>query len=152
MRNVSNKSSRENRNTHFMFSEFFFSSQNRTVYETMSKNLMEPERTQAIWRLRVAYWVSKPTRTQAHARACLLTHIHTHTDARTHRRLHPRAHARTSPPPTHTHREICAYPQQQWLQERVSMLRYTYIDCLVRFTFCQHLNLHRIQKRHYKGS
>jgi len=26
-----------------------------------------------------------------------------------------------------------AFPQQQWLQERTSLLRYTYIACLVKF-------------------
>ena len=40
MRNVLDKSCRENQNTHFMFNNFF--SENRAVYEIMSKN-MEPE-------------------------------------------------------------------------------------------------------------
>jgi len=33
---------------------------------------------------------------------------------------------------THTHRlcKLVAFPQQQWLHERASMLRYTYIACL----------------------
>jgi hypothetical protein len=26
------------------------------------------------------------------------------------------------------------FPQQQWLDERASVLRYTYIDCLVQFS------------------
>ena len=43
MRNISNKICRENQNTHFMFKNFFFS-ENRAVYEIMSKYLMEPER------------------------------------------------------------------------------------------------------------
>ena len=43
----------------------------------MSKNMVEPERTQTIWRLRVACWLSKPTRAQAHTRACAPTHAHT---------------------------------------------------------------------------
>ena len=29
---------------------------------------------------------------------------------------------------------IMAFPLQQWLHERASMLRYTYIACLVNFT------------------
>jgi len=40
-----------------------------------------------------------------------------------------------APKATNTHTEYAiyiAFPQQQWLRERVSMLRYTYIACLVR--------------------
>ena len=37
MRNVSNKGSRENQNTHFMFSTFF--SDNRAVYEKITTNV-----------------------------------------------------------------------------------------------------------------
>ena len=40
MRNILDKSCRENQNTHFIFSNLF--SENRAVYEIMSKNL-EPE-------------------------------------------------------------------------------------------------------------
>jgi hypothetical protein len=42
MRNVLDKICRENQNTHFMFSKFFFSA-NRAVYDIMSKNVVEPE-------------------------------------------------------------------------------------------------------------
>jgi hypothetical protein len=38
------KSCRENQNTHFMFSTFF--PENRTVYEVMSKNIVETEAPQ----------------------------------------------------------------------------------------------------------
>ena len=41
MRNVLEKVCRENENTHFMFNDFF--SENRTVYEIMSKNAVENE-------------------------------------------------------------------------------------------------------------
>jgi hypothetical protein len=44
MRNVSNKSCRENRNTHFMFNNFF--SKNRIVYEKMWKNMVQPGKPQ----------------------------------------------------------------------------------------------------------
>jgi hypothetical protein len=79
MRNVLNKSCTENDNTRFTFGEFF--SENRAVYEKMSKNMVEPERTPTIWRLHVAYWISKPTR----PRSCTHMHLppphtHTHTD------------------------------------------------------------------------
>jgi hypothetical protein len=51
MRNVSDKSSRENQNTHFVFSNFFFKS--RAVCEIMWKNVVERDRPQmTIWRMR----------------------------------------------------------------------------------------------------
>jgi hypothetical protein len=40
MRNVSDKSCRENQNTHFMFSNVF--SENRAVYKKMWKNMIQP--------------------------------------------------------------------------------------------------------------
>jgi hypothetical protein len=43
MRNVSNKSRGENKNTHFMVYKF---SENRAVHEKISKNMVEPERPQ----------------------------------------------------------------------------------------------------------
>jgi hypothetical protein len=48
----------------------------------MSKNVVGSERQQTIWRMRVACWISKPTRTHAHAQ----THAprHAHTRSRTH--------------------------------------------------------------------
>jgi hypothetical protein len=43
-----------------------FFPENRDVYELKSKNMVEPERPQmAVWQ-RVACWISKATRTQAH--------------------------------------------------------------------------------------
>jgi hypothetical protein len=44
MRNVSDKSCRENKNTHLMFNNFFFL--NRAVYEIMWKNIVERDRPQ----------------------------------------------------------------------------------------------------------
>jgi len=59
MKNVSDKRCRENQNTHFMFSTFFF--ENRTVYE-MWKNILERGRSQmTIWRMRIACWIPKAT-------------------------------------------------------------------------------------------
>jgi hypothetical protein len=79
--------------------------------------MVEPERMQiAIWR-RVACWISKATRAQAQAsvRAPTPTHI--------------------APANTHTHTQkyvkLIAFPRRHWLCERASMLRYTYIACLV---------------------
>ena len=67
---------------HILYSVTFFLFKNRAFHEIISKNMVEPERLQlAIWR-RVAWWINKATRSQAHAWA----------------RIPP-------PPPTHT--EIC---------------------------------------------
>jgi hypothetical protein len=53
MRIVSDKSHRENQQTHFMFSNFFF--ENRAVYEIMWKNIVQPDRPQmTIRRMRIA--------------------------------------------------------------------------------------------------
>ena len=41
MRSLLDKSCRENRNIHFMFSNFLF--ENLAVYQIMSKNMVEPE-------------------------------------------------------------------------------------------------------------
>jgi hypothetical protein len=62
MRNVSDKSCRENQNTHFVFSNCF--PENRTVYEMMWKNIVERGRPQmAIWRMRISCWIPKATDT-----------------------------------------------------------------------------------------
>jgi hypothetical protein len=45
IRNVSDNRCRENQNAHFMFNNFF--SETRTVYEILSKNVVEAERSQA---------------------------------------------------------------------------------------------------------
>jgi hypothetical protein len=56
MRNVSDKSCRENQNTHFVFSNGIL--ENRTVYEIMWKNIVEPGRPQVIiWCMRIAFWI-----------------------------------------------------------------------------------------------
>ena len=44
MRKASDKTCRENQNTHFMFDNFFFN--NSTFYEIMRKNMVIPERPQ----------------------------------------------------------------------------------------------------------
>ena len=67
---------------------------------------------------RVACWISKATRGQAHAGA------RAHTCASTH-----------SPTCAHAHSQKCliliASPWQEWFRERASLLRYTYIGFLV---------------------
>jgi hypothetical protein len=81
-------------------------SENRAVYEIMSKQLVEPERPKmAIWR-RVVCWI------RLHARK--------HTPAP----VHARRHADN----THTHKCVIliAFLQQQWFRKRPSML---YVHC-----------------------
>jgi len=67
MRNISNKSYRENQNTHFMFNNFL----NRAVYEITWKNILEPIRPQTtIWRVCFACWIPKAT--NAHSEYVIL--------------------------------------------------------------------------------
>jgi hypothetical protein len=63
MSNVSDKSCRENQNTYFMFNNF---SENRAVYVTVWKIMVEPDRMQmTIRRIRFACWVRKATDTHS---------------------------------------------------------------------------------------
>ena len=65
MRNVSDKSCRENQNTHFVFNNFFLI-QNRAVYNIMWRNIVEPGRPHmTIWRMRITCCVPKTTNTHA---------------------------------------------------------------------------------------
>ena len=49
--------------THILCSVFFFF-ENRTVYEIMWRNIVEPGRPQiTIWRMRIACWITKATNT-----------------------------------------------------------------------------------------
>ena len=76
----------------------------------MSKNMVEPERQQmTLWR-RVACWIIKATRAQTQCRARAPT---------------------PTPQPPHTYVIHIASPRQKWLRERASVLRYTYIACVV---------------------
>jgi hypothetical protein len=96
MRNVSDKRFRENQNTHFVFSKFFFLVENRTVCENMWKNIVERDRPQmTTWRMRNACWIPKATNTQTE------------------------------------YVILIAFPMQQWLHERASVLRYTHIARLI---------------------
>jgi hypothetical protein len=82
--------------THILYSTTF--SADLTVYVIISKNVVEPERAQVAIQRRVARWVSKATRGQAHARA----------GARTHKYI-----------------ILISFRRQQWFRERASILRYT---------------------------
>jgi len=85
-----------------MFSNFIF--ENRVLYEIMWKNIVDRGKPQTtIWHMLIACWLPKAAK----------THTHTH---------------------THTHTQYVipiAFPLQQWLCERASLLRYTYMACLV---------------------
>jgi len=73
---------------------FFFL--NRTVYEIMWKNIVEPGRPQiTIWGMRITCWIPKYTNTHSE------------------------------------HVTLTAFPLQQCLHKRDSLLRYSYIACLV---------------------
>jgi len=66
MRYVSDKHCRENRNTHFVFSNVFFL-ENHAAYDIMWENNVERGRPQmAIWRMRIACWILKATNTHTH--------------------------------------------------------------------------------------
>jgi len=81
--------------THILFS-MSSPSDNRSVYELMWKNMVQPDRPQMkIWRMRIACCVPKATN-------------------------------------THLEYVLLLFPLEQWLHERTSLLRYTYIVCLVK--------------------
>ena len=95
--------------------------------------MVDPERPQTIWRMRVACRISKAARAQAHARGRAPTPAHTH--------MHSPTIAHTD---THTRTElfnIIAFTHQQWSREGALMIRNTYIaslDCIHkrRIAFC----------------
>jgi hypothetical protein len=71
MRNVSDKSCRENQNTYFKVNNFF-GGEIPAVYEIMWKYIVERGSTQlTIWRMRIACWITKATNT--HSEYVILT-------------------------------------------------------------------------------
>jgi len=64
--NFSDKSCKENQNTHFMIKTPFFFFENRAVYEIRWKNIVKPGRSQmTIWRIRIASWITRATDTHS---------------------------------------------------------------------------------------
>ena len=62
IRNISDKSCRENQNTYFMFNIFLFFLENLDIYEIIWKNtvsLGKPQMT--VWRMFIACWIPKAT-------------------------------------------------------------------------------------------
>jgi hypothetical protein len=76
MTNILDKSCRENQDTHFMFNSFFF--ENHTIYEIMSKNMVQPERPQM---------TSQHGAYKSHAGLARL-YIHAHAPGHTQTRAH----------------------------------------------------------------
>jgi hypothetical protein len=121
MRNVLDKRYRENQNTHFMFNNFFFS-ENRTVYDIMSKNMVEPEGPQMTSQYGAYALHGGLTRLQSRTR------MHTPTSPGTY------MHARTRRPILNTY----CFSTVTIICERASVLRYTYIFCLVVLLLVKH--------------
>jgi hypothetical protein len=117
MRNVLDKRCKENKNTYCTLNTFF--SENITVYEIISKNIVVTEGPQitsqygayafraVLARLYSRMYMHMPTRLSTHA-----MRKHAHTDQ---------------------YVTVIAFPQQQWSRKRASVLRYKYITCLVLY-------------------
>jgi hypothetical protein len=119
--------------THVSFSVPF--SENRTLYEIMSENLLETEGPQMTkWRMRVACYM--------HLRACICPRVRvpTCTHART------QAHACTHRPIINT----CCFSTARVIRERASVLRYTYITCSFFSLFFSLPRPHTAQQAFFK--
>jgi hypothetical protein len=63
LRNILDTCCEENRNTNFVFNNFFFS-EKRAVYKIMWKNIVELDRPKkTIWCMRISRWVPEATNT-----------------------------------------------------------------------------------------
>jgi hypothetical protein len=125
IKNIWNKICRENRNT-FYFQLLF--PENHVVYEIMSTHVVETGRKQ----YGACAWHTRYVR--LHARKQTPAIVHPHRSTKIYRRTHaqacpyPRAHTHTL---TQKYLTLTAFPRQQWLRKRASMLRYMYIDVFV---------------------
>jgi cyclophilin family peptidyl-prolyl cis-trans isomerase len=93
-------------------------SENCTFYEIIPKNMVETEGPQMT--SQCGAYALRAELARAHVR----THMHTSTRPGTH--MHARAHTRTS------RSNACCFLTATMFRERASMLRYTYIACLVQ--------------------
>jgi hypothetical protein len=66
MRNVSDKSCRQNRNTHFMFSNFFCFRKSCRLLDNVERTVERSRSQMTIWRMRIALWIPKATNTHTH--------------------------------------------------------------------------------------
>jgi hypothetical protein len=119
MRNVLDKGCRENKNTFYIQCLF---PENRTVYEIMSKNIVKTE-----WPQMTSQYGAYALRAGL-ARLHVLMRMHTPVRLGTHMHARMRKHAHTG-----QYVILNAFPQQQRFRKRASMLRYTYIACIVIF-------------------
>ena len=72
---VFQKKCKENRNTYFVFDNFFF--ENRTVYEIMWKNSVEQGKPQmTVWHMRIVCWIPKATKKNTHTHGLYNTRTH----------------------------------------------------------------------------
>jgi hypothetical protein len=94
----------------------------------MSKNIMETEQLQM-----TSQYGAYALRTGL-ARLYARTRMHTPTRPGNHVHARKRMHAHTD-----QYVILIAFPQQQWLRKRASMLRYTYIACVVYYTLPSHM-------------
>jgi hypothetical protein len=63
---MSDKSCKENQNTHFMYYNVSFFFENRAFYEIMWKSIVELDKPQmTIWGMRIACWLLKVTNTRS---------------------------------------------------------------------------------------
>ena len=113
MRNVLDKSCRENKNTHFMLSNFFFRKSLFVRYVEKYGRARGAATDVTLWRIRVACWISKATctRPRARTRARARTHTHTHTH-------------------THIRNIFFCFSMTTMIHESASMLRYTTLSCV----------------------
>jgi hypothetical protein len=86
----------------------------------MSKNIVEPEGPQMSSQNGAYALLAGLARLHARMRIQTPTRPGTHMYARTRKHAH-----------TDQHVILFAFPLQQWFRERASVLRYTYIACLV---------------------
>ena len=106
-----------------MCTDFFFPRKSFRD-EIMPKNTVQRKRTQTIWRLRIAYWIRKPTRAQTHASVRASAPTNTRTHARLRMPSLTRAH-------TQKYVILTVFPRQQCFCERASLLRYSTLPVLL---------------------
>ena len=114
MKNVLDKCYREDQNTHFMFNKFF--SENGTVYEIMSKHIVETE---------------GPQMTSQHGAYALRARLASlHACMRMHMPTRPGTHMHARSARMHTQANKCntyCFFTATMIRKRPSVLRYTYI-------------------------
>ena len=98
-----------------MFNDFFFF-ENRTVYDIISKNAVQPEGSQMTSEYGAYDLHAGSARLHARMRMCTPT-------------------LRSASARTHRYVILISFPRQQWLREWASLLAYSYIACLVIYCY-----------------